>query len=189
MKIEPIVVAGSNPIFKSGRHLAFFGRSNVGKSSTINALLGSRSAKSSTKPGKTITFNFYEYEEGKYLVDLPGYGFARHGEAFREKLRRRLLWYVEEAIGQIDKFIIVLDAKAGLTDLDQSALDLAKINNLDVIVLVNKTDKLNQSERSKLKKLIEDQIYGQVKQSIPILFYSAKTGRGVAEVVKVLGMN
>lgn len=185
MKVIPRVVSGSDPIFNVGKHIAFFGRSNVGKSSTINALLGSKSAKSSNKPGKTITFNFYEYRDGYFLVDLPGYGFARHGEQFREKLRRRLLWYVGNSVEQIDRFCLVLDAKAGLTEIDQSALDLAVTHNLSTAVLVNKTDKLNQKQHSQLEKDLR-QILGNDQE---IYFYSAITGKGVEKLKQLLAIN
>ena len=105
------IVSGSNEIFSDGRHLAFFGRSNVGKSSTINALLNNKNAaKTSGTPGKTITFNFFDIsttdtEEKRYLVDLPGYGYAKHGEKFREKLRRRLIWYLTDWVRILNGFV------------------------------------------------------------------------------------
>jgi len=188
------IVSGSDEIFNQGKHLAFFGRSNVGKSSTINALLNNKAAaKTSKTPGKTVTFNFFditpkesEADSGlRYLVDLPGYGYARHGEKFREKLRRRLIWYLNESEADIEFFCLVLDAKAGLTDIDRSALDLAEQAGLPVIVLVNKVDKLNQKDLSTLQKELKRELlpYPVVYR---VMYYSAKTKKGVNEIKQLL---
>ena len=181
--MQPIIVSGTNDIFTQGSHLAFFGRSNVGKSSTINALLNNKNAaKTSAKPGKTITFNFFDLTDGKqerFLVDLPGYGYARYGEQFREKLRRRLIWYVTESGADIENFCLVLDAKAGLTEIDRSAIDLAVQTDIPLVVLVNKTDKLNQKQLSQISCALENE--PELKKAA-IFYYSAKTGRGVKTI-------
>jgi len=190
--MHPIIVSGSNPIFQQGNHLAFFGRSNVGKSSTINALLNNKSAaKTSRTPGKTITFNFFDISNDssdlRYLVDLPGYGYARHGESFREKLRRRLIWYLSDSGATIDYFCLVLDAKAGITEVDEGALDLAKQHSIPVILLVNKVDRLNQKDRSKLERELKQYLLDN-NLDIPTIYYSAKTKKGIDKLRDKLGL-
>lgn len=185
--MQPIVVSGSDSIFTTGTHLAFFGRSNVGKSSTINALLGTKTAKVSSTPGKTITFNFYDISEGeqqRFLVDLPGYGYARHGEQFREKLRRRLIWYLTDSGADIEKFCLVIDAKAGLTELDHSAIDLARQTDQDLVILVNKIDRLNQKNLAALRKELIKETEGL--DNVQIFYYSAKTKKGIDKVKSAL---
>jgi GTP-binding protein len=185
--MHPTIVSGSDPIFNDGLHVAFFGRSNVGKSSTINRLLNNKkAAKVSTTPGKTVTFNFYNIsadDDTRYLVDLPGYGYAKHGRAFREKLRRRLIWYINESGARIEKFCLVLDAKAGLTDIDRSAIDLASQASIEICLLVNKIDRLNQKQLSALKREIEHE---PKLDLIKILYYSAKTGKGIDPIKEYL---
>lgn len=187
--MQPIIVSGTDKIFTKGQHVAFFGRSNVGKSSTINAVLQNKSAaKVSTTPGKTITFNFFDISTGddqRYLVDLPGYGYARYGANFREKLRRRLIWYLTESGSTVERFCLVLDAKAGLTEIDKSALLLARESQTPVVVLVNKIDKLNQKSLSHLQKELTTELsdYTNVRK---VLYYAAKTGQNVNKVQEFL---
>lgn len=187
--MQPIIVSGSNEIFTTGSHLAFFGRSNVGKSSTINALLNSKSAaRVSGTPGKTITFNFFDISGGnrsRFLVDLPGYGYAKHGEQFREKLRRRLLWYVSDSGAEIEKICLILDAKAGLTEIDKSAVDLANQSGIPLVVLVNKIDRLNQKQLSALRKDIES---NPELENANVFYYSAKTGKGINKITQFLNL-
>lgn len=188
--ITPIVVGGSNPIFNDGQQIAFFGRSNAGKSSTINALFNINNlAKTSRHPGKTVTFNFYRLpslkdsnNENRYLVDLPGYGYARGGLKNQEKLRRKLLWYLEEAGKNLVLFCLIIDAKAGITDVDEGALSLALENNLPVVLLVNKVDRLSQSEQSKLRNEIDEYLNMNETTVDQVFYYSAKNKRGVDQI-------
>ena len=91
-------IIGEDPILKEGRaHIVFAGRSNVGKSSTINKLLGSKLTRTSRTPGKTQELNFYLVGRDTYVVDLPGYGYAKMSIAAAEKMRKRIIWYLTQS--------------------------------------------------------------------------------------------
>jgi len=103
--------------------IAFYGRSNAGKSSSINALLGRNSlVKSSSTPGKTKELNLFEINETFFIVDLPGYGYAKISQTEREKLRKLIQWYILDCpiINRVN--VLVLDGKVGLTELDEEIL-------------------------------------------------------------------
>lgn len=158
--------------------IAFYGRSNVGKSSTINALLGRKSlAKASGTPGKTKEVNFFLVNNTFYIVDLPGYGYAKVSKPEREKLAQLITWFAFETKIAQRMNVIVLDAKVGLTDYDKEVLFPLIKQRKPVIVLVNKIDKLNQKSRNQIiKNLVET-----LGENIPIIPFSARTGRGVKE--------
>jgi len=145
--------------------LAFYGRSNVGKSSVINTILGTKNlVRSSSKPGKTTEINLFEAEnlENKkkyFFLDLPGYGYAKISKKEREKLRELILnfllsWKIEKRLN-----FLILDIRRGLTDFDKQILeilkDLQKNKNEDYLIILNKSDKINQKEKNKIKKEFE----------------------------------
>lgn len=140
-------IIGEDDILYDGLpQIAFVGRSNVGKSSVINSLVGREDlVKTGKKPGKTTEINFFLINGQFYFVDLPGYGYARLGPAEKEKIRRRMLWYLTES--KIKPFIVlILDIKAGLTEFDNQMLELIGEEGLGYIIVVNKIDKLNRKE-------------------------------------------
>ncbi|MFT5360130.1 MAG: GTP-binding protein, partial [Candidatus Paceibacteria bacterium] len=105
----------------------FYGRSNTGKSSSINAILGRNAlARPSGTPGKTREVNFFDINESFYFVDLPGYGYARISKVEQEKLRNLILWFIGETNAAKRIHTIVLDAKVGLTELDKEMLNILK---------------------------------------------------------------
>jgi GTP-binding protein len=128
----------------------FYGRSNTGKSSSINAILGRNAlARPSGTPGKTREVNFFDINESFYFVDLPGYGYARISKVEQEKLRNLILWFIGETNAAKRIHTIVLDAKVGLTELDKEMLNILKEEDQEhIFILLNKTDKMNQKELS-----------------------------------------
>lgn len=165
--------------------IAFIGRSNVGKSSVINSLLQRRNlAKSSSTPGKTQQINFFSVNGNVYFVDLPGYGFAKLSKEKREKLRKMILWYFAESGASSKKVVLIIDAKVGPSDFDVEMYNFLKNLELDVVVVANKSDKLNQSSRIKNLKLITNLL----SQSNVIL-YSAKTKEGREDLLSQLFKN
>jgi len=176
-------IIGTDDILTNGiPQIAFIGRSNVGKSSVINSLLQRRNlAKSSSTPGKTQQINFFLVNNNVYFVDLPGYGFAKLSKEKKEKLRKMILWYFTESESNSKKVILIVDAKVGPSAFDIEMSDFLKSLDLDVIIVANKSDKLNQSQRAKnLKSIIKLLIQDNV------ILYSAKTKEGRDELLEKL---
>lgn len=129
----------------TGAELAVVGRSNSGKSSAINRIVGQgKLARVSKTPGRTQLINFFELGEGRRLVDLPGYGFARVPEAQRQDWRRLAGEYFESR-RSLKGLLMTVDIRRGLLDLDEAMLDWAAGLGLPVLILLTKADKLSRS--------------------------------------------
>ena len=150
---------GEDPVLRrSNGQVAFFGRSNVGKSSVINSLVEKKLAYSSNTPGRTLEINVYETDKKFVLLDFPGYGYAKIPEPMREKLRKMILWYVGEFQHDKRLFILVIDANVGLTEYDKEMLGIFVNEGHQYILVANKIDKMNQSAKAKLKNELDSQI-------------------------------
>ncbi len=130
----------------------FLGRSNVGKSSLINFLVNRKNlARTSQTPGKTITLNFYLINEDFYIVDAPGYGYARRSkkevESFGDMIEEYLQYRKE-----LKKVILLVDYKIGPTKDDQIMYEYLAHFDIEIVVVATKIDKLNQKERSQSEK-------------------------------------
>jgi GTP-binding protein len=171
------VVEGKDFWEKDIPQVIFYGRSNAGKSSSLNAILGRNSlARPSGTPGKTREANFFNINESFYFVDLPGYGYARMSKLDQEKLRELILWFIGETEANKRIHVIVMDAKVGPTDLDKDMLDILNQERQEhVIVLLNKIDKLNQKELSAALKNAEVNLPEFVK----LIPFSAEKKKGV----------
>ena len=166
--------------------VAFSGRSNVGKSSLINSLLGRKSlARVSSAPGKTITINFYEIDKKLYLVDLPGYGFAKRTLEEKKKWSALTDGYFTQN-DNIDRLALVLqliDSRIGPTKDDEMMLDYLRAAELPFAVVATKTDKLNATERKKNLAAIEAH---PLISGAPVIPFSALKGEGQDELWKVI---
>lgn len=166
--------------------VAFSGRSNVGKSSLINSLLGRKSlARVSSAPGKTITINFYEIDKKLYLVDLPGYGFAKRTLEEKKKWSALTDGYFTQN-DNIDRLALVLqliDSRIGPTKDDEMMLDYLSAAELPFAVVATKTDKLNATERKKNLAAIEAH---PLISGAPVIPFSALKGEGKDELWKVI---
>jgi len=129
--------------------IAMLGRSNVGKSTFINSLIGTKLARTSCKPGLTQCINLFEVDKRYHLVDLPGYGYARGSVDRRKDLAEMLGTYLSEA-KNLKLVVLIIDARVGFTELDEHALAQLKENGLPHFVVVNKTDKLKRAELNAL---------------------------------------
>ena len=131
-----------------GREVAFAGRSNAGKSSAINALTGRRHlARTSRTPGRTRLINFFELDDGRRLVDLPGYGYARVPRSMSREwgvLVRRYLESRESLVG----VVVLMDVRHPLTELDATLLDWCRAADLAVLAVLTKADKLSRARRA-----------------------------------------
>jgi GTP-binding protein len=158
--------------------IAFAGRSNVGKSSAINALLGRRRlARISKTPGRTQTINFYEIGEGQRLVDLPGYGYARVSKLLREQWGTLVGAYLRDRDG-LAAVVLVMDARHPLTPLDLQLLGWLQRSR--VLALLSKADKLSRKEQDATLNKVRLQLAGEVR------LFSSTTRQGVDECRELL---
>ena len=166
--------------------VAFSGRSNVGKSSLINALLGRKSlARVSSAPGKTITINFYDVDSKLYLVDLPGYGFAKRSPEEKKQWSALTDGYFTQN-KNIDRLSLVLqlvDSRIGPTADDEMMLDFLTQAELPFVVVATKVDKLNATERKKnLEAIRSHPLVGDA----PVIPFSALKGEGKEDLWKTI---
>lgn len=158
-------------------HIAMVGRSNVGKSSLLNHLAGQKGlARVSSEPGRTQTINLFDVDKRFYLVDLPGYGFAKTSKAKRQDfsgMLRDYLWQAE----QLKLVLLIIDARIGPTDLDRDMLAYLDSGRIPVALIINKIDKLSNSESIQLQRTLES-TYPQIN----FLVHSNVTGVGRGEI-------
>ena len=162
--------------------VAFFGRSNVGKSSVINSLVRQRDlARSSSRPGRTTEINYFLVDDAWYLADTPGYGYAKLPASKREKIRKHLLWYITAPETRIDRVAVIVDASIGIQDSDREMIGLLRAANRSVIIVANKSDK---GKRNDVTNHIRD-----VSSEFPdcaVVRYSAKIGEGRRELLTTI---
>lgn len=164
---------------KSIPHIVFAGRSNAGKSSVINTVAGSEVARVSQKPGKTQQINLYQVGEGDaFLVDLPGYGYAKISAKEAEKIRKQMIWYLARSDAPIALLVLVIDIRRGLQEIDHELLDIADSEVLPTVILANKIDKCNQSELIKKQRQLQSQVEDRAGVRPDMLQFSARTGKG-----------
>ncbi len=160
------------------------GRSNVGKSSFINSLFNTKLAKTSSHPGKTRSINYYLVENKFFLVDLPGFGYARVSKSERDAWQHLLEKYFS-LNHNIDLAVHIIDSRHDPMQLDIELNEFLHKQNIPYFVILNKSDKLKQSElasaRKQINKFFPELIYGE-----NMLFYSTIKGTGKKEVVKLL---
>ncbi len=166
--------------------VAFVGRSNVGKSSLINVLLGTRLAQVSNTPGKTKAIYFYlDRQLGIIVADLPGYGFARVPVSERERWSKFIQGYIT-GDGRLTRIFSLLDARVGPTPIDLQAIDFLQSLGLELVFVMTKTDGLkNQKARAARRKEVEALLapYAHVKT----LWVSAHEKQGLKDLKALLG--
>ena len=185
-KAELETVCGITSSFPENIHpeFAFAGKSNVGKSSLINALMQRKSlARTSATPGKTQTINFYHVNDEFYLVDLPGYGFTKANESVRAKWGKMVERYLKKT-KQLQKVFLLVDMRHKPTADDCMMYDWIVHNGYTPIVIATKLDKLKTNEIPKAKKLIRENL-GMDKDGILIPF-SSENKNGREEVYDIL---
>jgi len=174
-------IRGTDPLLSDPKpEFAFVGRSNVGKSSVINALVNHKGlAKSSSSPGKTKEINFFLINNAFYFVDLPGYGYARAADGDKEKLVKHIMWYLFESEAPISLVLVLIDAHIGPTDRDIEMIKALTEGKLPFVVLGNKFDRINKTARPKAIKDITAALGG-----IPFIPFSAEKKEGIPEVLQ-----
>lgn len=156
-------------------HLAVAGRSNVGKSSLINRLLGRKQlARVSSTPGATRLINFFEVDGRFYLVDLPGYGYAKRSKAEREDWRRMVESYLTSS-DRIVAMLVLIDLRRGPEEEERQLLETLKAFAIAPIVVLTKSDKLAKSKRNLAYASIRAEL---ADSCVATILFSSKTGLG-----------
>jgi GTP-binding protein len=144
-----------------GLEIAFAGRSNAGKSSAINSLSRqNRLAYVSKQPGRTQLVNFFEIEERKYLVDLPGYGYAKVPESMRKHWQKTLPTYLQQRQSLVG-LVIVMDIRNPMTSLDINMLDWFAPRQKPIHVLLTKCDKLSKDKQNRTLFSVQKELENQ----------------------------
>lgn len=162
--------------------MVFAGRSNVGKSSLINRLLGAKGlARTSSEPGRTRSVNFYRVNESCYFVDLPGYGYAKVPRAERASWRPLVEGFFERRRRRIALAMLVIDARREPTELDSAMRDWLDAREIPYVVAATKVDKLTASERGRAARALRPLAGDAAVCDAPILV-SVRSGLGVREL-------
>ncbi|HEX4961084.1 MAG TPA: ribosome biogenesis GTP-binding protein YihA/YsxC [Thermoanaerobaculia bacterium] len=185
MKLETAELAqsahGSGQYLRDGRpEVAFVGRSNVGKSSLLNRLLGRRDlARTSSTPGRTQAVNYFLVNRRFYFVDLPGYGYAKAGREARREWAGRVEGYFRQALpGAL--VVMLVDGKVGATPLDVQAYQYLSSLGAAIVVAPTKVDKLPRSRRAAMVREVRATL--ELAETVLVIPVSARSGDGVKEL-------
>lgn len=163
----------------------FCGRSNVGKSSFINMICNRKSlARTSSNPGKTQTLNLYLINKCFYFVDVPGYGYANVSKTVKATFGKMIENYIQNRTNLKMAFLLV-DFRHKPTNDDVLMYNYLKHFNINVTVIATKADKVKNSERSKLKKIIIDAL--QLNDNDSLVITSSEKKEGLTEVLTIIG--
>jgi GTP-binding protein len=162
-------------------HVAIAGRSNVGKSSLLNWLFKQSLAKVAKSPGKTRTLNFFLINRSFFLVDLPGYGYAKVGKQMREDWGRELGRYIhsEERLAGV---VALVDIRHGLTARDRDLQELLLASSLDRQIVLTKADKVGRGHRARMQQTVQREL----ALHVPPLAVSVRTGEGRRELLAAI---
>lgn len=164
--------------------VAFAGKSNVGKSSLINALVNRKSlARTSGQPGKTQTINFYNVNEEMYIVDLPGYGYAKVSKEVAAKWGPMIENYLHTS-EQLRMVFLLIDLRHKPTNNDVQMYRWILSNGFSPVIVATKADKIKRSQLQKHLKLLKDTL--KVIEGVPIVPFSAVTKAGRDEIWELI---
>lgn len=159
-----------------GREVAFAGRSNAGKSSALNALTGSNKlARTSKTPGRTQLINFFEVQEGVFLVDLPGYGYAKVPEAMKKEWQHHMTDYLERREALVG-LVLLMDIRHPMKEFDQMMLNWSVSANLPLHILLTKADKLKQGAAKQVLNALRKDLSRFPQVSIQLFSSLKKSG-------------
>ena len=163
--------------------MIFAGRSNVGKSSFINSLTNRKHlARVSSRPGKTQTLNFYNINDMMYLVDVPGYGYAKVNRSLKESFGRMIEEYLVER-DELILGVLLVDYRHKPTQEDIAMYSLYKYYEIPTLVIGTKKDKVNRSQHKKQEKLIKETL--DFDENDVFVAYSSETHEGREEVLEI----
>ena len=160
--------------------VAFVGKSNVGKSSLINALMNRKSlARTSSQPGKTQTINFYIINDTLFLVDLPGYGYAKVSLAEKEKWGKLIERYLHTS-GQLKAVFLLIDIRHAPSANDRQMYEWITANGYDPVIIATKLDKIKRSQTAACIKAVREGLGMKADQRL--IPFSAETKQGREEI-------
>ena len=167
--------------------VAFAGKSNVGKSSLINALMNRKSlARTSSQPGKTQTINFYNINNFMYLVDLPGYGFAKVSKEVQAKWGKMIEGYLKTS-PMLKAVFLLIDIRHEPGNNDKDMYDWIVNNGYEPIIIATKLDKINRSQVQKHVKMIKEGL--KLLPGTTVIPFSAETKQGRDEIWELIETN
>ena len=156
------------------------GRSNVGKSSFINAIVERKNiARVSSNPGKTQTLNFYYVNEDFYIVDVPGYGYANVSEEIRQKFGKMIEEYLEHR-ECLKRVFMLIDFRIKPTQDDLLMYNFLNYHNLPVTIIATKVDKVSKNDREKQINMINEEF--NIKEGDNLVLFSSRTKLGKSEI-------
>jgi len=162
--------------------IAFAGRSNVGKSSLVNALTGRKTlARTSNTPGRTQEINYFLMSEDLYLVDLPGYGYAKVSKSQRGAWTDLVFAYLQGR-PNLRRVMVLIDARHGLKESDHDVMDLLDVAAVSYQVVLTKGDKLKAGEREDMMAAVTEGLRRHVAAHPRIIFTSSVKGEGISEL-------
>lgn len=177
------IVPTSEPLNPAVPQVVLYGRSNAGKSSTVNCLTGNtKLARASDTPGRTKEANVFVINQSWYLIDMPGYGYAAASKQDRESIHDLINWFIHETKTEHRKSILIIDSKIGLTDSDREVLSMLIDQGESITILMNKIDRLTQAEVSATAKKVR----AETLPEIAIIPFSAKSGKGLPALLDLI---
>ena len=185
-KAELETVCGiSSKIPETSRpEVAFAGKSNVGKSSLINGLLNRKSlARTSSQPGKTQTINYYNVNDTLYLVDLPGYGYAKVSEEIRAKWGKMIERYLHGS-RQLKAVFLLVDIRHAPTENDRTMYQWILYQGYEPVIIATKLDKIKRSQVSRQMKILREGL--ELKPDTKVIPFSAETKQGRDEIWELI---
>ena len=184
-KVEFLISAASPKDFPKNRlpEIAFAGKSNVGKSSVINRLLQRKNfARVGEKPGKTVHVNYFVIDRKAYLVDLPGYGFAKVSQKEKDRWGKLMEDYF--AANRIDLGVMIVDARHAPTNNDITMARWFLDSGCPFVVVANKLDKVKKSQILGNLEVIRQDL--ELPEECPVIPFSAEKGTGRDDLVKLI---
>lgn len=184
VSLETVIGVTSKIPQNSMMEIAFAGKSNVGKSSLINALMNRKSlARTSAQPGKTQTINFYNINNELYFVDLPGYGYAKVSQQEKEKWGKMVEKYLRQS-KVLKAVFLLIDIRHDPSANDRQMYEWILSNGFHPIIIATKADKINRSQLQKQIKAIRQGL--EVEKDTVIIPFSAQTKQGRDEIYELI---
>ena len=183
-ELETVCGISSRIPESSSPEVAYAGKSNVGKSSLINGLLNRKSlARTSSQPGKTQTINYYNVNDMLYLVDLPGYGYAKVSEEVREKWGRMIERYLHGS-RQLKAVFLLVDIRHAPSENDRTMYQWILYQGYEPVIIATKLDKIKRSQVSRQLKILKEGL--EVKPGTKMIPFSAETRQGRDEIWELI---